>query len=285
MAKKGGLGRGLDALFSDNSVESLGGSQSVTLPLREIEPNREQPRKTFDEKALNELADSIRKNGVLQPLLVRPMQDGSYQLVAGERRWRASRIAGLHEVPVIIREMSDEQAMEIALIENLQREDLNPIEEAEGLSLLMERYHLTQEQAAERVGMSRPAVANSIRLLNLPPEVRDLTRSGKLSAGHARALLAMGNDADMKAAADEILKKQLSVRDIEKMVKASAAKKPGSGARRKTRDTFFDEAELALSDALGRKVKVLGGNRGGTLVIEFFDKEDLGKLANQLDKS
>lgn len=285
MAKKGGLGRGLDALFSDNSVESLGGSQSVTLPLREIEPNREQPRKTFDEKALNELADSIRKNGVLQPLLVRPMQDGSYQLVAGERRWRASRIAGLHEVPVIIREMSDEQAMEIALIENLQREDLNPIEEAEGLSLLMERYHLTQEQAAERVGMSRPAVANSIRLLNLPEEVRDLTRSGKLSAGHARALLAMGNDADMKAAADEILKKQLSVRDIEKMVKASAAKKPGSGARKMTRDTFFDEAELALSDALGRKVKVLGGNRGGTLVIEFFDKEDLGKLANQLDKS
>ena len=285
MAKKGGLGRGLDALFSDNSVESLGGSQSVTLPLREIEPNREQPRKTFDEKALNELADSIRQNGVLQPLLVRPMQDGSYQLVAGERRWRASRIAGLHEVPVIIREMSDEQAMEIALIENLQREDLNPIEEAEGLSLLMERYHLTQEQAAERVGMSRPAVANSIRLLNLPEEVRDLTRSGKLSAGHARALLAMGNDADMKAAADEILKKQLSVRDIEKMVKASAAKKPGSGARKKTRDTFFDEAELALSDALGRKVKVLGGNRGGTLVIEFFDKEDLGKLANQLDKS
>ena len=285
MAKKGGLGRGLDALFSDNSVESLGGSQSVTLPLREIEPNREQPRKTFVEKALNELADSIRKNGVQQPLLVRPMQDGSYQLVAGERRWRASRIAGLHEVPVIIREMSDEQAMEIALIENLQREDLNPIEEAEGLSLLMERYHLTQEQAAERVGMSRPAVANSIRLLNLPEEVRDLTRSGKLSAGHARALLAMGNDADMKAAADEILKKQLSVRDIEKMVKASAAKKPGSGARKKTRDTFFDEAELALSDALGRKVKVLGGNRGGTLVIEFFDKEDLGKLANQLDKS
>lgn len=285
MAKKGGLGRGLDALFSDNSVESLGGSQSVTLPLREIEPNREQPRKTFDEKALNELADSIRKNGVLQPLLVRPMQDGSYQLVAGERRWRASRIAGLHEVPVIIREMSDEQAMEIALIENLQREDLNPIEEAEGLSLLMERYHLTQEQAAERVGMSRPAVANSIRLLNLPAEVRDLTRSGKLSAGHARALLAMGNDADIKVAADEILKKQLSVRDIEKMVKASAAKKPGNGARKKTRDTFFDEAELALSDALGRKVKVLGGNRGGTLVIEFFDKEDLGKLANQLDKS
>ena len=186
MAKKGGLGRGLDALFSDNSVESLGGSQSVTLPLREIEPNREQPRKTFDEKALNELADSIRKNGVLQPLLVRPMQDGSYQLVAGERRWRASRIAGLHEVPVIIREMSDEQAMEIALIENLQREDLNPIEEAEGLSLLMERYHLTQEQAAERVGMSRPAVANSIRLLNLPEEVRDLTRSGKLSADNLK---------------------------------------------------------------------------------------------------
>ncbi|HPZ00881.1 MAG TPA: ParB/RepB/Spo0J family partition protein, partial [Clostridiales bacterium] len=155
MAKKTGLGRGLDALFTDNAVDSLSSSGSSLLRLTEIEPNREQPRKTFDQKALNELADSISKNGVLQPLLVRPMPDGGYQLVAGERRWRASRIAGLTEVPVVIKELSDEQAMEIALIENLQREDLNPIEEAEGLQLLIDRYGLTQEEAANRVGRSR----------------------------------------------------------------------------------------------------------------------------------
>jgi len=283
MAKRSGLGRGLDALFTDNAVDSMGNSGPVTLSLNEIEPNREQPRKTFDETALNELADSIKRNGVLQPLLVRPMSDGSYQLVAGERRWRASRIAGLTEVPVIIREMSDEQAMEISLIENLQREDLNPIEEAEGLHLLMERYHLTQEQAAERVGMSRPAVANSIRLLNLPEDIRNLTRDGKLSAGHARALLAMEDESEIRAAADEIVQKKLSVRDVERIVK-TGKKKARSSARSKSRDAFYDEAELALTDALGRKVSVRTGRSGGVVEIEFFDKEDLSKLANQLDQ-
>ena len=281
MAKRSGLGRGLDALFTDNAVENLG-SSPVTLPLNDVEPNREQPRKTFDQKALNELAESIKKNGVLQPLLVRPMQDGSYQLVAGERRWRASRIAGLREVPVIIREMSDEQAMEIALIENLQREDLNPIEEAEGLQLLIDRYGLTQEEAAERVGMSRPAVANSIRLLGLPEPVRELTRSGKLSAGHARTLLSIEGEDKVIAAAENIQKNKLSVRDAEKMVKAGKSSGTKTPRRRKTRDTFYDEAELALSDALGRKVKVVSGRRGGTVEIEFFNKEDLEKLAKSL---
>ena len=283
-AKKGGLGRGLDALFLDNTVDDISVGGTVTLKLNEIEPNKEQPRKTFDEKALNELASSIERNGVLQPLLVRPMTDGSYQLVAGERRWRASRIAGLTEVPVVIKEMSDEQAMEIALIENLQREDLNPIEEAEGLQLLIERYNLTQEEAAARVGRSRPAIANALRLLNLPENVRDLAKTGKISAGHARALLGFEKEEDMVKTAAEIQKSDLSVRDVEKLAKQSQTKTDAK-PRRKThnRDTFYDEVELALSNTLGRKVKVIVSKTGGTLEMEFFDKADLEKLAKQLD--
>lgn len=286
MAKKpGGLGRGLDALFADNSVDDENIKSTTTLRLNEIEPNKEQPRKTFDEKALNELASSIQRNGVLQPLLVRPMADGSYQLVAGERRWRASRMAGLTEVPVVIKEMSDEQAMEIALIENLQREDLNPIEEAEGLQLLIDRYSLTQEEAAARIGRSRPAIANALRLLNLPEEVRTLARDGKISAGHARALLAFEKQSDIIRIADDIIEKNLSVRDIEKLAKISANENNKTPTRRKTkRDTFYDEVELALSEILGRKIKVFVSKNGnGTLEMEFFGKEDLEKLAKQLD--
>lgn len=285
MAKKSGLGRGLDALFTDNSVDSSENSSAVTLKLNEIEPNKEQPRKTFDEKALSELASSIERNGVLQPLLVRPMADGSYQLVAGERRWRASRIAGLTEVPVVIKEMSDEQAMEIALIENLQREDLNPIEEAEGLQLLIERYHLTQEEAAARVGRSRPAIANALRLLGLPDEVRDLTKEGKISAGHARALLSFEKKSDMVSVANSIAEKNLSVRDIEKLAKLSAQKNNKKPEKRNlSRDTFYDEVELSLSDVLGRKVRVFTSKNGGTIEIEFFDKEDLQKISKQIGK-
>lgn len=235
MAKQRGLGKGLDALFSDNSVEDLGTPPSpVTLRLTEIEPNREQPRKTFDQKALDELAESIKKNGVLQPLLVRPLSDGSYQLVAGERRWRASRIAGLTEVPVIIKEMTDEQAMEIALIENLQREDLNPIEEAEGLQLLISRYNLTQDEAAARVGRSRPAVANSLRLLKLPDEILEMTKTGDISAGHARALLGFSSKEEMMQTAKEIKDKDLSVREIEKRIQES--QKPEKKSARKKED-------------------------------------------------
>lgn len=286
MAKKGGLGRGLDALFTDNSVEGLSASNgNVTLKLSEIEPNKEQPRKTFDEKALAELASSIERNGVLQPLLVRPMADGSYQLIAGERRWRASRMAGLSEVPVVIKEMSDEQAMEIALIENLQREDLNPIEEAEGLQLLIERYNLTQEEAAARVGRSRPAIANALRLLGLPVEIRDLAREGKISAGHARALLAFEKKSDMIKTADEIMSKELSVRDVEKMARLSCESEDNQPKKRKKqgRDIFYDEVELSLSEALGRKVKVFTSKTGGTIEIEFFDSDDLSKLASKFD--
>ena len=283
--KKSGLGRGLESLFLDNAIDDISAVTNNTLPLGEIEPNKEQPRKTFDEKSLRELANSIERNGILQPLLVRPMADGSYQLVAGERRWRASRMAGLTEVPVVIKDMSDEQAMEISLIENLQREDLNPIEEAEGLQLLIERYNLTQEEAATRVGRSRPAIANALRLLNLPEEVRTLAKEGKISAGHARALLAFEHKADMLKTAKEIQKNDLSVRDVEKLAKL-ASKEEGKEVKprkRANRDTFYDEVELALSNTLGRKVKVLVSKTGGTLEMEFFDKEDLQTLAKQLD--
>lgn len=179
-AKKGGLGRGLDALFADNSIEEIASTSAVKLKIMDIEPNRDQPRKIFDEDALAELADSIAKHGVIQPLLVRPMPDGSYQLVAGERRWRASRMAGLTEVPVVIKELSDDEAMALALIENLQREDLNAIEEAQGIKALMDTLSLTQDEAAERVGKSRPAVANALRLLKLPDSVIALVSDGKL---------------------------------------------------------------------------------------------------------
>lgn len=275
---KGGLGRGLDALFDDNSMEDASKS-AVKLKITEIEPNREQPRKSFDDEALRELADSISVHGILQPLLVRPLPDGGYRLVAGERRWRASRMAGLTEVPVVIREMSDSEEMELALVENLQREDLNPIEEAQGLALLMETYGLTQEQAAKRVGKSRPAVANSMRLLALPQDVLALVERGELSAGHARTILALENDEQIIALANEIIKKKLSVRETERTVKALLKGDVKREKRVKKRDTYYDEVELAVSQSLGRKAKVfLSSGNKGTLEIEFFGKEDLSKL-------
>ncbi len=282
--KKSGLGKGLDALFLDNAIDENAGSVS-SLPINDIEPNRDQPRKTFDEEALGELAKSIADHGVIQPLLVRPMTDGSYQLIAGERRWRASRMAGLTEVPVVIREMSDSEAMELALVENLQREDLNPIEEARGFQLLMETYALTQEQAASRVGKSRPAVANAMRLLLLPDDVLRMVETGTLSAGHARALLGLPQSEDMVQMAKLIVEKGLSVRETERMVKTAAQDKPKREKRVKKRDVFYDEAELAFSEALGRQAKVFLSSGGkGTVEIEFFGKEDLGKLLQLFDK-
>lgn len=282
--KKNGLGKGLDALFLDNAIDESAGSVS-RLPINDIEPNRDQPRKTFDEEALGELSKSIADHGVIQPLLVRPMTDGSYQLIAGERRWRASRMAGLTEVPVVIREMSDSEAMELALVENLQREDLNPIEEARGFQLLMETYALTQEQAASRVGKSRPAVANAMRLLLLPDDVLQMVETGVLSAGHARALLGLPQSDDMVALAKQIVEKGLSVRETERLVKTATQDKPKREKRVKKRDVFYDEAELAFSDALGRKAKVFLSSGGkGTVEIEFFGKEDLGKLLQLFDK-
>lgn len=282
MAKKGGLGRGLDDLYNENNTN---GSAS-TLNINEIEPNRDQPRKIFNEKALEELSKSIEQNGIIQPLLVRPMLDGSYQLIAGERRWRAARMAGLTEVPVTIREMTDEEASVFALIENLQREDLNPVEEAEGMKSLIENYGFTQEEAAQRVGKSRTAITNTLRLLKLPSEVLAMLGEGKISAGHARALLGLDDEKKMLQIAEQIKKEDLSVRQVEKMVKyANQGKKTKPVKRTQKRDKYYDEVELALTEALGRPVKVYLGKGGkGTLEFEFYGKDDLTKLAKDLDK-
>lgn len=279
MAKKqSGLGKGLNALMLENSVDS---TASNTLSINEIVPNKDQPRKTFDEGALQELADSITQHGVLQPLLVRPLPTGGYQLVAGERRYRASRIAGLKEVPVVIRELSDVETMEIAIIENLQREDLNPIEEAEGLQALIDRCGFTQEDIAVSVGKSRSAIANSLRLLKLPQEVRDMTREGRISAGHARALLAFDNKAMIYEVADNIIKNGLTVRNVERLAKMTERTSHNSRSSRR-RDSIYDEVELSLSEVLGRKVKVYNSRNKGTLEIEFYSVDDLKEIANKL---
>lgn len=280
MAKKqSGLGKGLSALMMENAVDDM--VSTNTLSINEIIPNKDQPRKTFDEGALQELADSIIQHGVLQPLLVRPLPSGGYQLVAGERRWRASRIAGLKEVPVVIKELSDVETMEIAIIENLQREDLNPIEEAEGLQALIDRCGFTQEDVAVSVGKSRPAIANALRLLKLPPEVRDMTRNGDISAGHARALLAFDNDAMIYEISQNIVKNNLTVRDVERLSKTKEnVNKVRTSSRR--RDSFYDEVELSLTEVLGRKVKVYNGRGKGTLEIEFYSVDDLKEIANKL---
>ncbi len=276
--KKGGLGKGLTALLVENQVETLA---PVSLKLTEIIPNKDQPRHTFNEDALRELADSIEQHGVLQPLLVRPMADGSYQLVAGERRWRAAQMAGLKEVPVVVREMTEQEAAALALIENLQREDLNPMEEALGFRSLMETYKLTQEETAAAVGKSRPAVTNALRLLNLPDEVAALVADGKLSAGHARAILAFDTRASQIAAAEKAVADQLSVRAVEKL--AQQAKKAPKSAPKTAgaRAPFYAEVELALAEQLGRKVKVQEGKKGGQLVLEYYDDDDLKALCNR----
>ncbi len=279
--KFGGLGKGLDVLLSENSMED--GVSTVTLPLEEIIPNREQPRKQFDDEALAELSESIAQHGVLQPLLVRPMPDGSYQLVAGERRWRASRMAGLTEVPVVVRDMDEQEAAELALIENLQREDLNPMEEAKGYRTLMDNYGMTQEQAAQVVNKSRPAVANALRLLALPEPVTAMVAAGTLSAGAARSLLAFDGDEARIAAANETVAKGLTVRDLERMAKVAKAT-PKQTVSVAPRNSFYDEVALALRESLGRQVKVSGGDKGGVLQIEFFDKEDLQHLAGLLNE-
>lgn len=281
--KKGGLGRGLDALMAENSTEDA--SKTVTLRLVDVRPNPEQPRRQFDEKALSELASSIEKHGVLQPLVVRPMPDGGYEIVAGERRWRAARLAGLAEVPVVIRELSDRETAELALIENLQREDLNPIEEALGYRQLIDKFGLTQEETAAAVNRSRSAVANMLRLLSLPQPVAELVQTGALSAGHARALLALETAEQQLGLAADIVDKGLSVRAVEEAVKrqkASAAAHKTSGRKAAFQARFGDEVALALGEQMGRKVRVTEGKKGGVLHIEFFDEDDLRSLAQAL---
>lgn len=280
---KGGLGKGLEALFKENTADE---GQIVTLRLSEIEPNRDQPRKQFDEDALAELSASIAQHGILQPLLVRPLAIGGYQLVAGERRWRAARMAGLTEAPVVIREMSDQEAAELAMIENLQREDLNPIEEARGYRSLMDGYGLTQEETARVVNKSRPAVANALRLLHLPDTVADMVLAGRLSAGHARALLAFPTPEQQETMAVKAEEERWSVRELEKRAKEVQAPRKVSRETGKTcfaADSFYSEVELALKDCLGRKVKVQRNAKGtGVLQLEFYSQEDLQELANRL---
>lgn len=282
--KKGGLGKGINALIYDNSVDSAGG-ESVKLSINEIEPNREQPRKTFEPESLSELSESIKEHGVLQPLLVRPMPDGSYRLVAGERRYRAARMAGLTEVPVTVREMTDEEESIFALIENLQREDLNAIEEAEGIKTLIDTFGLTQEEAAKRVGKSRTAVTNTLRLLNLPEDILQLVKDSKISMGHARALLAVEDKTEASRIAQMVVKDGISVREVERLAKREKKDRKAPEKRVKKRDKYYDEVEIALSNALSRKVKVfVSSGSKGTLEIEFFSKQDLEKLAMQIDE-
>ena len=273
--KKGGLGRGLDSLFNANSEETL----STEVMLSQIEPNRDQPRKDFDEQALNELADSIKEHGLLQPILVRSKPTGGYEIIAGERRWRASRIAGLRTVPVVIKEMDEKEAAEVALIENLQREDLNPVEESMGYRSLMVSYGLTQEQVAERMGKSRSAVANALRLLDLTPSETEQLKSGKISAGHARALLGAEKGSDLRSDMLRVALSGASVRELELMLK----KKKETKKTEKTVDTYYTEVELAIKNELGRAVKITPKGKGkGTLTVEFYSKKELEDFAKRL---
>ena len=281
--KKSGLGRGIDAIFTDNSVEDLSvTSGAVKVKLIDIEPNREQPRKQFDEDALNDLAESISQHGILQPLLVRPMNDGTYQLVAGERRWRASRIAGLTEVPVVIKDLTDSQVAELALVENLQRENLNPMETAFGFKDLSDKFGYTQEEISKIIGCSRSAVANALRLISLPDEIQDMVSDGSISSGHAKAILGVEDKEYQLQLAKLVVKEGLSVRETERLARKANASE-STGKRAKKRNPYYDEVELALSEVLKRKVKVTKSSKKGSIEIEFFDDKDLKKLIKIFD--
>ena len=279
--KQRGLGRGLGALLTDYS-ENDAAQAVTTLPLQRIEPNPNQPRKRFDEVELQALADSIAQHGLLQPLAVRDMDNGYYQIIAGERRWRACRLAGLSEVPVTVVEADDHTVMELALVENLQREDLNPMEEAEGYRVLLEEYGLTQEQAAQQVGKSRSAVANALRLLTLSDEVRALVENGELTAGHARALLTLPNGRLQKAAAQKILALRLSVRQAEAMCKRMAAEEKPKEEPEPLAVDYIAECEKHLTRRLGRRVHIVNGKRKGRVELDFYGDDDLQKLYEAL---
>lgn len=274
----GGLGAGLDSLFSDNTSEV---QVKKTLRTSEIEPNREQPRKKFSDEAITSLADSIREHGMLQPILVRPLSTGGYQIVAGERRWRAARMLGLDEVPVNIRELSDSETMQIAIIENLQRENLNPVEEANGYNELIEKYGMTQDKVAKMVGRSRSSVANAIRILTLPESVLDMIEKGDLSIGHAKALLGFEDRELLISIAEKASNGGMTVRQVENAVKKSEESVTDKSADRHI-DNYFVEMEISLNEKLGRRVKVDYGKSKGTLILEFYDKNDLAEIAEKL---
>ena len=281
MASKKGLGKGLGALLEDFGTEAVETSAYRTLPIYKVEPNPNQPRQDFDPEELEALADSIRTHGIIQPLTVREMPNGYYQIIAGERRWRAARLAEVSEVPAVVMEADDKKVMELALIENLQRQDLNPVEEAMGYHALMEEYGLTQEEAAKRVGKSRPAVANSLRLLGLCAPVLEMVRKGELTAGHARAVLTLKPEKLQMEAAQKILSLSLSVRQAETLCK-NMAKEPAPKKEPDFAVDYVAECEKNLSKALGRGVKIVNGKRKGRFELEFYGEEDLQNLLDAL---
>ncbi|MCI9670628.1 MAG: ParB/RepB/Spo0J family partition protein [Lawsonibacter sp.] len=280
-----GLGRGLNALLGDPELPAQG-EGSVALPISQVEPGLNQPRKRFEQGALDDLAESIRVHGIIQPLTVRRLASGYYQIIAGERRWRAAKAAGLQEVPAVIIEADDRKVMELGLIENLQREDLNPAEEARGYRTLMEEYGLTQEQVAQQMGKSRPAITNTLRLLALPDEVMALMEEGTLSAGHARAILGAPSPALQKEAAARVVKEQLSVRQTEALVRALQKEK-----KEKPKETgpdlslYLGELEKDLAGRLGRKVKIAHKGKKGRIELEYYSEQDLETLLELLRRT
>ena len=283
MASPKGLGKGLGALLGDFDDEISENSAYQMLPIYKVEPNRSQPRQDFDEEELQALADSIEEHGIIQPLTVRQLDSGYYQIIAGERRWRAARIANLSEVPVVIMEADDRKAMELALIENLQRQDLNAVEEALGYQSLIEDYGLTQDEAAKRVGRSRPAVANSLRLLGLCPEVLEKLRKGELTAGHARAILMLKSPKKQQEAAQKIVALGLSVRQAELICK-NMCREPKEEVEEPLKIDYVAECEKQLSKHLGRGVKIVNGKRKGRFELEFYGQDDLQVLLDALMK-
>ncbi|MCC8123432.1 MAG: ParB/RepB/Spo0J family partition protein [Oscillospiraceae bacterium] len=282
-AKERGLGRGLGALLGDAALQTQTAG-SVVLPISKVEPGLKQPRKRFDDSALEELTESIRQHGIIQPLTVRLLASGYYQIIAGERRWRAAKRAGLTDVPAIIIEADDRKAMELGLIENLQREDLNPIEEAAGYRVLLEEYGMTQEAVAQQVGKSRPAIANALRLLTLPDAVQALLEEGSLSAGHARAILSLPKGDLQKKLAQKVIAEGLSVRQTEALAKRLGAAPKAEETPTASADSqlYIQDAEKHLSSHLGRRVHIVSGNKTGKLELEYYDMEDLTTLLEQL---
>lgn len=275
--KKGGLGRGLDSLFNENATDEGG---VINVNLNDIEPNKGQPRKDFDEESLSELAESISAHGLIQPIVVKPNANGRYSIIAGERRWRACRIAGLYEVPVIIKDAEPQELMELALIENLQREDLNAVEEALGYRSLIDSFGLTQEEVSKRMGKSRTAVTNALRLLNLNDRELQALRMGVISAGHARALLAV-EDTNVREQMLQMAENGASVRELEKQ--AANAKKEKTAPKKQIKNTYYSEVELSLKNELHRKVNIKSNGKGkGTLTVEFFSDQELADFAKRL---
>lgn len=282
MEKKKGLGKGLEAMFGGAAL--LDSDAPVqTLPISRVEPNSGQPRRSFDPEAIATLADSIRQYGLIQPLTVRLLQNGQYQIIAGERRWRAAREAGLTEVPVMVIEADDRKAMELALIENLQREDLNPLEEAQGYRSLIEEFGLSQEETAQRVGRSRPAITNALRLLNLPESLQKLVTAGSLSAGHARTLLPLKSEALMEKTAENVVKNQLSVRQTEALVKKLLEPEKTEPEKDPKEIDYVAEAAKELTKRIGRKVTISQGKKKGSLSLEFYGNDDLQQLLTLLE--